>query len=156
MHLFSPAFRNFLPWVVSLVLSMPWNADAAQAASATLQLSAGGRQIRAEVAETPESRDRGLMGRRSLPANHGMLFVFPEAHRHCMWMRDTHIPLSVAFLDDTGTIVNIEDMKPDTDDFHCAARPVRYALEMDRGWFASKGIAAGSHVGGLEKAPAGR
>jgi len=156
MHLLSPSLRKCLPWVVALALSIAWHEDAAQAASDRLQISVAGRQISVEIAATPESRDLGLMGRRTLQANQGMFFVFPEAHRHCMWMRDTHIPLSVAFIDDRGTIVNIEDMKPDTDDYHCAARPVRYALEMDSGWFASKGIAAGSHVSGLEKAPDGR
>jgi uncharacterized membrane protein (UPF0127 family) len=73
-----------------------------------------------------------------------------------MWMRDTQISLSVAFLDDMGTIVNIEDMQPNTTDYYCAARPVRYALEMELGWFTRRGLVAGVHINGLKKAPVGR
>lgn len=85
-----------------------------------------------------------------------MLFVFPEPRRHCMWMHNTQLPLSAAFLDDRGTIINIEDMQPFTDDNHCAARPVRYVLEMERGWFSRRGLAAGMQINGLEKAPPAR
>jgi len=137
-------------------MSVTFCTDAAQGASPALKLKAGGHGIKAEVAATNEARDIGLMNRRSLPANHGMLFVFPEARRHCMWMLNTKIPLSVAFLDNRGTIVNIEDMQPNTEDFHCAARPVRFALEMERGWFQKQGLAAGSQIRGLKKAPPGK
>ena len=82
-----------------------------------------------------------------------MLFVFPFLDRHCMWMRNTFIPLSVAFLDEEGRIINIEDMKPQTDTNHCAAAPARFALEMNKGWFASKGLKPGLKIGGIEKAP---
>jgi len=71
---------------------------------------------------------------------------------HCMWMRNTLIPLSVAFIDDDGSIVNIEDMQPKTEISHCAARPVRYALEMDKGWFAQRGLKAGARISGLPAA----
>jgi len=121
-----------------------------------LKLSAGGHRMTVEVAATTEMRDIGLMNRRSLAVNRGMLFVFPEAHRHCMWMIKTQIPLSVAFVDDMGKIVNIEDMQPNTADYHCADRPVRYALEMERGWFKRHDIGIGVRIDGLEKAPAGR
>jgi uncharacterized membrane protein (UPF0127 family) len=82
-----------------------------------------------------------------------MHFVFPRAERFCMWMRNTFLPLSVAFLDDQGKILNIEDMQPETEDNHCASAPVRFALEMNRGWFAEKGIGPGQRIGGLEKSP---
>jgi uncharacterized membrane protein (UPF0127 family) len=117
----------------------------------TIQLSAGMHLIRAEVALDMATRSRGLMFRKSLAQNAGMVFVFDEESQHCMWMKNTLIPLSVAFLDARGTIINIEDMAPQTEDTHCAARPARYALEMDRGWFASHGIKPGTKLGGMEK-----
>ena len=128
----------------------------AQQPPRTLELSAGVYRISAEYAETAEARDRGLMDRYSLPANHGMLFIFPEAHRHCMWMRNTRIPLSVAFLDDEGRIVNIAEMQPETDDYHCADQPVHYALEMNKGWFEKRRIRSGARISGIGQAPAGR
>src|SRR5690606_36326389 len=103
-----------------------------------VDLSAGVHHIQAEVAHTHQARSKGLMQRRSMPGNHGMVFVWPEEGRHCMWMRNTYLPLSVAFIDDGGRIVNIADMTPRTDDVHCAAQPVRYALEMNQGWFATR------------------
>jgi len=117
----------------------------------TVQLSAGMHLIRAEVAADMATRSRGLMFRKSLAQNAGMVFVFDEASQHCMWMKNTLIPLSVAFLDDNGTIINIENMAPQTEDTHCAARPARYALEMDRGWFAARGVKPGTKLGGMEK-----
>lgn len=89
------------------------------------------------------------MFRERLKPNHGMLFVFDERSIQCMWMRNTLIALSVAFLDDDGTIVNIEQMQPKTETSHCAKRPVRLALEMDRGWFEQRGLRPGSKIGGL-------
>jgi len=119
-----------------------------------IDLSAGFHRIEAEVAADQPNRMQGLMMRKSMPANQGMLFVFPHAERHCMWMRNTFLPLSVAFLDDQGRILNIENMQPQTENNHCAAAPARFALEMNRGWFADKGIKPGQRIGGLEKAPA--
>jgi uncharacterized membrane protein (UPF0127 family) len=116
-----------------------------------IQLSAGMHLIRAEVAADMGTRSRGLMFRQSLAPNAGMVFVFDEASLHCMWMKNTLIPLSVAFLDERGTIINIENMAPQTEETHCAARPARYALEMDRGWFATRGIKPGTKLGGMEK-----
>lgn len=118
-----------------------------------LELSAGIHRIEAEVAADQENRMQGLMQRRAMAAGQGMLFVFPQAARHCMWMRNTYLPLSVAFLDASGRILNIEDMQPQTDDSHCAAGPARFALEMNRGWFAARGIKAGARIGGIDKAP---
>jgi uncharacterized protein len=120
-------------------------------AQPVVQLSAGMHLIRAEVAADMATRSRGLMFRKSLAPNAGMVFVFDEASQHCMWMKNTYLPLSVAFIDDSGVIINIEDMAPQTDDTHCARRPARYALEMDRGWFASRGIKPGSKLGGIDK-----
>jgi uncharacterized membrane protein (UPF0127 family) len=113
-----------------------------------IQLNAGMHLIQAEVVSDPGSRAQGLMHRKSLPQNAGMLFIFDEPAIHCMWMKNTLVPLSVAFVDDRGTIVNIADMEPHSEASHCAARPVRYALEMNRGWFAARGIKAGSRLRG--------
>jgi hypothetical protein len=122
----------------------------------TLDLMAGSNPIEVEIAATPELRRLGLMNRHVLADNHGMLFVFPETYAHCMWMKDTKIPLSAAFIDEHGIIVNIAEMLPDTDDNHCSAAPVRYVIEMRSGWFRERGIAAGSRINGLDRAPSGR
>ena len=114
-----------------------------------VQLQAGMHLIRAEVASDFASRGQGLMYRSAMPSNAGMLFIFDEATTHCMWMKNTLIPLSVAFLDERGTIINVEDMAPQTEDSHCAGRPARYALEMNRGWFAARGVKPGSRIGGI-------
>jgi uncharacterized membrane protein (UPF0127 family) len=114
-----------------------------------IQLNAGMHLIRAEVAAEFGTRMRGLMHRASMPPNAGMLFIFDESTTHCMWMKNTLIPLSVAFIDDKGAITNVEDMQPQTEDSHCASRPARYALEMNRGWFAARGIKPGSRIGGI-------
>jgi uncharacterized membrane protein (UPF0127 family) len=126
--------------------------ETGQAQLPVVQLAAGVHLIHAEVADNEPSRERGLMFRRSLEQNQGMLFVFEDAAVHCMWMKNTLIPLSVAFLDDRGSITNIERMQPQTEDAHCAARPARYALEMEQGWFAQRGIRAGFKLRGIEKA----
>ena len=114
-----------------------------------VQLKAGMHLIRAEVAADFSTRGRGLMHRKSLAPNAGMLFIFDGPAIHCMWMKNTYIPLSVAFLDDKGEIINIADMQPHSEQSHCATRPALYALEMDRGWFAGRGIKPGSRVGGI-------
>jgi uncharacterized protein len=128
-------------------------ASPARAAEPEIALNAGVYVIRAEVVDTPETRARGLMYRKSMPDNHGMLFVFSDAERQCFWMRNTNIPLSIAFLDDHGVIVNIADMAPQSEDNHCSERPVRYAIEMNQGWFAKRHIRAGFRISGLDKAP---
>ena len=121
-----------------------------------LVLSAGIYRIRAEVANTETSREQGLMYRESMVSNSGMLFVFDQAAQYCMWMRNTKIPLSVAFLDREGHILNVEEMLPLTENNHCAAKPAKFALEMNAGWFTSKGLRAGMTISGIEKAPAAR
>ena len=137
-------------------LFLPLFLVAAPAAAQPLpvtQLSAGMHLIRAEVAADFGSRSQGLMHRKSLGPNAGMLFVFDEAAPHCMWMKNTYIPLSVAFIDAQGVIINIADMTPHSEQSHCAARPAVYALEMTQGWFAQRGIKAGAKLGGLNTAP---
>ena len=115
---------------------------------AQIRLNAGIHNINAEVAATPEQREIGLMFRTSMPAGDGMLFVFERPSKQCFWMKNTLIPLSVAFLADDGSVVNIDDMKPQTLDSHCSAKPVRFVLEMNEGWFAKRGIKAGSRLRG--------
>jgi len=124
---------------------------AARAELPVVELTAGMHLIRAELADTFATRMRGLMQRERLGQNAGMLFVFDEPGIQCMWMKNTLIPLSVAFLDDRGRIINIADMRPRTEDTHCAERPARYALEMNRGWFAERGIRPGGRLRGIEK-----
>ncbi len=139
--------------LTAAALTFAWLAAASaqqpQPALPTVKLSAGIHLITAEVAASDPSRMRGLMFRESLAPNHGMLFVFDHKAIHCMWMRNTLIPLSVAFVDDDGAIVNIEDMNPRTETSHCARRPVRFALEMERGWFARRGLGPGARLVGL-------
>jgi uncharacterized membrane protein (UPF0127 family) len=129
-------------------------AGAARAQLPVIELGAGMHRIRAELADTFAARMQGLMHRQSLAPNAGMLFVFDEAAIHCMWMKNTLIPLSVAFIDEAGAIVNIADMQPHDERSHCAAQPVRYALEMERGWFARRGIRPGAKLRGIAPRPA--
>jgi hypothetical protein len=121
----------------------------AQSALPTTRLTAGIHLITAEVAANDPARARGLMFRERLEPNHGMLFLFDTKTVQCMWMRNTLIPLSVAFIEDDGSIVNIEDMQPKTESSHCAKRPVRFALEMEQGWFTNRGIKPGAKLAGL-------
>jgi hypothetical protein len=116
-----------------------------------VELRAGMHLIRAEVAADYSTRGRGLMFRKSLAPNGGMLFIFDAAAIHCMWMKSTYIPLSVAFVDAQGAIINIADMQPHSEQSHCAERPALYALEMTQGWFAERGVKAGMKLGGLDK-----
>jgi uncharacterized protein len=113
-----------------------------------VQLTSGMHMIQAQVARTPEQRNIGLMYRKSMALHEGMLFVFEEPGVQCFWMKNTLIPLSAAFIADDGTVVNIEDMKPQTLDSHCSKQPVRFVLEMNQGWFAKRAIKAGSKLSG--------
>jgi uncharacterized membrane protein (UPF0127 family) len=137
----------------ALVVLLPPPAQAQQAQLPEVQLTAGVNLIHAELADDFTSRMQGLMYRTSLAPNGGMLFVFDKADVQCMWMKNTLIPLSVAFIGDNGKIVNIADMQPQTEVPHCAAEPVRYALEMKQGWFAQRGFTPGMRLGGLDKLP---
>ena len=131
-------------------------AGAATAELPRMELTAGFHRISAEVAYTEPTRQKGLMERRSMAPHEGMLFVFERAMPFCMWMRNTYIPLSVAFIDGKGVILNIEDMKPQTENPHCASGDAKYALEMNQGWFATRKIGPGGRIGGIERAPAAR
>ncbi len=113
-----------------------------------LKLSAGMHLIDAQVAASDSTRATGLMHRRDMPQTEGMLFVFEQPTVQCFWMKNTLLPLTAAFVADDGTIVNLADMKPQTTDSHCSAKPVRYVLEMNQGWFGKKGIKAGFKLGG--------
>ena len=116
-----------------------------------VELTAGMHLIKAEFADTFQARMRGLMFREKLAPNAGMLFRFDEADTQCMWMKNTLIPLSVAFTDDAGTIVTILEMKPHDETSRCSTKPARFALEMEGGWFAERGIKPGMKLRGLEK-----
>ena len=115
---------------------------------ASIRLNAGMHLIQAEVAQTPEERTIGLMFRKTMGANDGMLFAFDEAAPQCFWMKNTLLPLSAAFVSDDGVVVNIEEMKPQTLDSHCSSKPVRFVLEMNQGWFAKRGIKSGTKLEG--------
>ena len=125
----------------------------ARAEMPTIHLKVSGHTLTAEVAYKKESRIRGLMYRSFMDKDSGMLFVFPETARHSMWMINTYIPLSIAFLNKNGIILNIIDMSPHTRTKHTAASEAKYALEMNLGWFSAKNIKAGKKITGLEKAP---
>ena len=131
-------------------------AAGARAELPEITLSVGGQKITAEVASTDAERSLGLMHRRMLPENRGMLFVFPEVAMHAMWMMNTYLPLTVAFLDANGVIINIADMQPHTRDTHSTLRPAKYALEMNQGWFKKRGIKPGAKLDGLDRAPPAR
>jgi len=118
-----------------------------------IRLNAGIHNIEAQLAQTPQQREIGLMFRASMPANEGMLFAFERPAQQCFWMKNTLIPLDIAFVDDAGAIVNIEHMKAQTLDSHCSEKPVRYVLEMNDGWFAKRGIKPGFKLKGLPAAP---
>ena len=121
------------------------------ARDALVPLGIGMHVFKVEVAATPVERARGLMERTRLPANGGMLFVFETADRHCFWMRNTPLPLSIAFIDASGRIVALADMAPRSDALHCPPSEVRYALEIAQGGFATRGIAPGARVDGLPR-----
>jgi len=107
--------------------------------------------IKAEVASTASSQQLGLMYRKSMPEQNGMLFVFEQKAGHCFWMKNTLLPLSIAFIDDDGKIVNVEEMKPQSEENHCPLKPIRYALEMNSNWFEKRQLRAGKLVVGLPK-----
>jgi uncharacterized membrane protein (UPF0127 family) len=133
---------------VTLMAALPTQAQDAPQKLGTVRLNAGMHLINAEVAQTPEQRQIGLMHRPTMPVNDGMLFVFEAPGMNCFWMRNTLLALSIAFVAEDGTIVNVEDMQPQTDASHCPKKPVKYALEMNQGWFTKRGVVAGQKLGG--------
>ncbi len=132
--------------------SPAWSKDPA-ASVPTIALKAGNQTIRAEVAATDETRQKGLMFREKIAINSGMLFVFPDVAYHAMWMRNTPLPLAVAFMDESGKIISIHEMLPYTETTHQAAGPARFALEMNSEWFSRNQVKAGDTIKGIEKAP---
>lgn len=142
-------------WLFALLLAA-WLPAATAQQMPEISLAVGEHKLVAEVAANDAQRMQGLMYRRMLPENRGMLFVFTNVALHGMWMMNTYVPLSVAFLDERGVIINIEDMQPQTTTSHVAARPARYALETNLGWFRKRGIKPGDRIEGLERAPAPR
>ena len=128
--------------------------DGPQPRLPTVELTAGMHVIQAEVAQTPSEQSAGLMHRRSMGVNEGMLFVYDTPQVRCYWMRNTLIPLTIAFADDDGTIVNLKDMQPLSEQSHCSIKPVRYALEMNQGWFKERGLKPGFKLRGAPFLPA--
>ena len=148
---FGKAFKSLLPILASAALLMPDWTSAQEAPQLNLQrakLTVGMYVIDAQVALTSEQRQIGLMMRKDMPQHEGMIFVFEQASQQCFWMKNTLLALTAAFVADDGAIVNMADMKPETTDSHCSAKPVRYVLEMNKGWFAKKGIKPGSKLVG--------
>jgi len=143
-----------LHWFKSCLILLGMGASAlvaAQQAQMNLphtRLSAGMHLLDVQLAQTPQERQIGLMYRKEMPQHEGMLFVFEQPATQCFWMRNTLIPLTAAFVADDGTIVNLADMKPQTDDSHCSVKPVRFVLEMNQGWFAKRSVKAGYKLGG--------
>lgn len=119
----------------------------------TITLRAGMQNITAEVALTDRERAIGLMHRTQMGTHEGMLFVFERPGIQCFWMKNTLIPLSIAFIDDDGTIVNTAEMKPQTLESHCSDRPVRHVLEMNAGWFKKRALGSGSKLSGAPFTP---
>jgi uncharacterized membrane protein (UPF0127 family) len=143
--------RHLTTFLLALVLALGATLSQAQQPQLNLprvKLSAGMHQIDAQVASTPEQRSTGLMWRRDMPMHEGMLFVFEQPSVQCFWMMNTPSPLTAAFVADDGTIVNLANMKPLSTESHCSARPVRFVLEMNQGWFDKKGVRAGARLTG--------
>ncbi|TAG46356.1 MAG: DUF192 domain-containing protein [Betaproteobacteria bacterium] len=121
--------------------------------TAELRIQAAGKthKLKAEIAADVNSRTIGLMNRFSLPPDHGMIFVFPMSQPLAFWMKNTFVPLSIAYADDKGVILNILDMKPHDESPHPSKGAALYALEMKQGWFKERGIVAGDKIQGLDK-----
>lgn len=141
--------KHLIPLLCALCFAGP--ALAQETPQTQLQrttLSAGIHQMDIQLALTPEQHQIGLMYRSDMPQGEGMLFVFQAPAKQCFWMKNTVLPLTAAFIADDGSIVNLEDMKPQTTDSHCSLKPVRYVLEMNQGWFNKKGVKPGFKLSG--------
>ncbi len=128
-----------------------WAQNAPQPPLPTIKITAGIHVIQTELPVTREQQATGMMFRTSMGTNEGMLFVNDDLGVRCFWMRNTLLPLSIAFIADDGRIVNIADMAPRSERSHCSAEPVRFALEMNQGWFAKRGIKPGMKIGGIAR-----
>ena len=133
---------------LSLAASAALAQNAPQPKLDSITLTAGMHNIRAEVARTPLQTQTGMMLRREMAQHEGLLFVFDGLERRCFWMKNTLLPLSIAFIADDGRVVNLADMQPQSEESHCSAEPVRFALEMNQGWFAKRGIKPGARLKG--------
>jgi uncharacterized protein len=140
--------KKFLALAIAALAAACAIAQDAQMNLPRVKLNAGMHVIDAQVAATNEQRMTGLMHRKEMPQHEGMLFVFDQPSVQCFWMMNTLLPLAIAFVADDGTIVNLDEMKPQTTDQHCSTRPVRYVLEMNQGWFAKRGIRPGTKLSG--------
>jgi len=138
--------------VIALLLAAATSGAAAQDGPQprlqTIDLTAGMHVIKTELALTMAQQMTGMTARTEMGINEGMLFVYDQPDKRCFWMRNTLVPLSIAFLADDGSIVNIADMKPKSEQSHCSAQPVRYALEMRQGWFDKRGLKPGFKLRG--------
>jgi uncharacterized protein len=147
--------RSFNPLfaLAGLLLSLAATAQDAPQKLPAITLNAGMHIIQAELAQTPDQRSIGLMFRKTMGTNEGMLFAFEQPATQCFWMKNTLLPLDIAFVAADGTVVNIDAMKPQTLDSHCSTKPVPFVLEMNLGWFAKRGIKAGSKLKGAPFSP---
>jgi hypothetical protein len=146
-----PSMKKLTTHLLSLLILLTtaaWSQDSPQLQLPRVTLSAGMHLINAQVAANPQQRAVGLMFRKDMPVNEGMLFAFEQASDQCFWMNNTLIPLTAAFVADDGTIVNLADMQPQSLASHCSSKPVRFVLEMNQGWFDKRGLKAGSRLSG--------
>ncbi len=149
--------RICITWLIIFFLPMlgahSKESNQAQKNLSRISLSAGIHQFNVQVAQTEEQHSIGLMYAKSMPKNEGMLFVFSGSQSWCFWMKNTLFPISAAFLDDNGIIINIEIMAPQTLDEHCSKKPVRFVIEMNKGWFSQRGLKPGSKISGRPFSP---
>lgn len=135
----------------ALTANSPIRAQESPVELPVIKLTAGINLIRAEIAANDPDREKGLMFRTRLGSNQGMAFLFDDPGQVCMWMKNTLIPLSVAFMDENGRVMNVEDMAAQTETNHCSAGTARYALEMNLGWFTAHGVRPGMTINGLPR-----
>ena len=136
-------------WLLSLLgLSCLTSAAATES---LLELRVGDAHLQAEYARSPDERARGLMERTELAADRGMLFRFDDVRQHCLWMKNTPLPLTAAFMDKQGRIVDVIDLEPLSTAIRCSSEPVRYALEVNQGWFRQHQLGTGDQVKGIPK-----
>ena len=147
------SLRRHLLAILAVLACAPAFAQLAPAGQPQLDLprttlSIGMHRIDTQLATAPEQRQIGLMHRKEMPQHEGMLFIFEQPATQCFWMRNTLIPLTAAFVADDGSIVNLADMQPLQETSHCSAKPVRYVLEMNQGWFEQRHLKAGAKLRG--------